>query len=107
MPKIFSASYTRGLKFLDNPAIQPPSFQVSLSQEYHMNVGGQKTTDSKVTFLRDPATGLITHHEEEWTGDKNSSGEDGFLGKMQEMRKKFSAKAVNAFVDSTPYDQQK
>jgi hypothetical protein len=98
-----------------------------------MKVGGQKTTDSKVTFLRDPATGLITQyvflllypsplpflsltfppprplrsHEEEWTGDKNSSSEDGFLGTIQEMRKKFSAKAVNAFVDSTPYDQQK
>jgi hypothetical protein len=45
-------------------------------------------------------------HEEEWTGDKNTSSEDGFLGSLQEARKKFSAKMVNAFVDSTPYDQQ-
>ena len=103
MPKIFSASYTKALKFLDNPEIvrpdppflirsatpsssptwishspslcllrsddqndimipqQPPSFQVSLSQEYHMKGGSMvKTTDSKVTFLRDPQTKLIT-----------------------------------------------
>lgn len=89
MPKIFKASETKYLAFLDNPEIvrspppppstpshilttqpirlttpppsaqKPPSFQVSLCQEYHLPVGGTKTTDSKVTFERDPSSGLI------------------------------------------------
>lgn len=33
-------------------------------------LGIEKTTDSKITFIRDPATNLILRHEEEWTGDK-------------------------------------
>jgi hypothetical protein len=37
-----------------------PSFQVSQSQEYHMKlVPFTKTTDSRITFIRDPATNLI------------------------------------------------
>jgi hypothetical protein len=49
---------------------------------------------------------MIYRHEEEWRGEKNQVSDDGFIGKLHEMRKKFTAQTVNAFVDSTPYDQQ-
>lgn len=39
-------------------------------------------------------------------GEKNQTAEDGFIGSLQEARKKIMAQTVNAFVDSTPYDQQ-
>ncbi|GHJ89373.1 hypothetical protein NliqN6_5775 [Naganishia liquefaciens] len=107
MPSIFSKSYTRAVRVLDNPEVKPPSLQISLTQEYHFKgVGSQKTVDSKITFHRDPATNLILRHEEEWAGNKNAMSQDGFWGSLQEARKKFQANLVHAVTDSTPKDQK-
>lgn len=107
MPKIFSDSITKAVKILENPEIAPPSMQVSLSQDYHFKTGGNKVVDSLITLQVDPKTKLIIRHEEEWDGKNNATAEDGFFGKVQEMRKKATAGAVDAAVDSTPKDQQK
>ncbi|WWC62228.1 uncharacterized protein I303_104824 [Kwoniella dejecticola CBS 10117] len=106
MPKIFSSSETRGLKFLENPEVQPPSVQISLSQLYKMKPTGEKLVNSLVTFHVDPSSNLILKHDEEWDAKPNTTGEDGFLGKINELRKKFTASAVHAGVDTTPKDQQ-
>ncbi|KAI5451332.1 hypothetical protein NCC49_001926 [Naganishia albida] len=107
MPSIFSESYTKAVRVLDNPEVKPPSLQISLSQEYHFRgIPGQKTTDSKITFHRDPKTNLILRHEEEWAGNKNAMSQDGFWGSLQEARKKFQANLVHAVTDSTPKDQK-
>jgi len=62
--------------------------------------------NSLVTLHVDPKTNLITEHQEEWDAKKNTTGEDGFFGKINELRKKFTAEAVKAGVDTTPIDQQ-
>ena len=59
----------------------------------------EKTLNSKITLKLDN-TGMIEHHEEEWNHEKNKTGEDGFLGKLQEWRKKADAKMVEMGVSS-------
>ncbi len=41
-------------------------------------------------------------HEEEWDGKPNTTGEDGFMGKLNEFRKKITAGAIHSAVDTTP-----
>ncbi|WWC88987.1 uncharacterized protein L201_003903 [Kwoniella dendrophila CBS 6074] len=106
MPRIFSKSETKGLKFLDNPEVKPPSVQIVLSQLYHMKPTGSKLVNSLVTFHVDPKSNLILRHDEEWDAEPNTTGEDGFFGKINELRKKFTAAAVQAGVDPTPKDQK-
>ena len=57
--------------------------------------------NSKVT-LKLNEDGKIEHHEEEWNHEPNATGEDGFIGKLQELRKKFDSKIVEAAVSSDP-----
>lgn len=106
MPAIFSQSNTTAMQVLDNPKVKPPSLQISLSQDYHFKTGGSKIVDSLITYHVDPTTRLITRHEEEWDAEKNKTSEDGFFGKIQELRKKATAGMINTFVDSTPKDQK-
>ncbi|KAF2211978.1 hypothetical protein CERZMDRAFT_84936 [Cercospora zeae-maydis SCOH1-5] len=62
----------------------------------------EKTLNSKVTLLLDK-DGFIRHHEEEWDHEPNKTGEHGgFMGKLQEWRKKVDAKMVEAGVSSDP-----
>ncbi len=47
--------------------------------------------------------GLIERHDEEWDHQTNkTAGEHGFLGKVQEARKKADAKLVEKTVPSDP-----
>jgi hypothetical protein len=48
----------------------------------------------------------LTRHDEEWDGKPNSTGEDGFFGKLNEFRKKMTAEAVKAAGTTTPADKQ-
>lgn len=108
MPKVFSKSITEDVKYLDNPEVKPPSFQIALAQNYTMKMGGaQKLVNSKLTFHIDPSSKLIKTHDEEWDGKPNTTGEDGFFGQLNEWRKKATASMVKAGVDTTPPDQQK
>lgn len=45
---------------------------------------------------------LTLRHDEEWDGKPNTTGEDGFMGKLNEMRKKVTASVVKAATDQTP-----
>lgn len=82
---------------------QPDSIVFDLTQHYVFKGSKtpEKTLNSKITLKRD-AQGLIRHHEEEWDHEPNKTGEDGFVGKLQELRKKFDAKLVEAGVSSDP-----
>ncbi|OCF43052.1 hypothetical protein I317_03146 [Kwoniella heveanensis CBS 569] len=107
MPKVFSSSETKGLKVLENPDVKPPSVQFTLSQLYKFKVPpSEKLVNSLVTLHVDPSSNLITRHDEEWDAKPNTTGDDGFFGKLNELRKKFTAAAVQSGVDTTPKDQQ-
>jgi hypothetical protein len=59
--------------------------------------GTEKTMNSKLTFKLNPQ-GLIEEHIEEWNHQGNKTADDGFMGKLQEQRKKFDAKMVSCAV---------
>ena len=102
MPKAFSVSETKSYRVLQQPS-NSPDILLDLTQHYKFKVGGaEKDVNSLITLKRDPKTGLIQHHEEEWDHKPNKDGDDGFMGKIQELRKKADAKLVEKTVTSDP-----
>ena len=80
----------------------PDSIILNLTQHYVFK--GSKTPEkevnSKVTLKLQ--NGMIEHHEEEWDHKENKDGSHGFMGKLQELRKKADAKMVEMSVSSDP-----
>lgn len=99
MPKVFKSSTTEACHVLDDPA-HPHDLRLDLTQRYVFKTGGEKTLNSLVTLKMEG--GRIVRHEEEWDHKGNSTGEDGFLGKMNEWRKKVDAQVVEKLVPSDP-----
>ena len=86
----------------------PQSLQLNLTQNYVFKSAlpgkvesGSKLVNSKITLSRN-SQGLITEHLEEWDHEPNKTTEDGFMGRIQEGRKKLSAAIVDTFVSSDP-----
>ena len=84
------------------------SLQLNLTQRYvfksivpFKEKGAEKTVNSKVS-LNMNEHGLIEEHLEEWDHEGNKTEADGFMGKMQQARKKMDAKLVEATVSSDP-----
>jgi len=100
MPKLFERSDTQKLEVLDDQQ-QPNSIVLNLTQHYVFKGSStpEKTLNSKITLKMD-SNGMIEHHEEEWDHKPNKTGEDGFMGKIQEWRKVASAKMVEMGVSS-------
>lgn len=115
MPKLFSSSTTQSCSVLEPSQATQQSSRASthageggaivldLTQHYVFkgDKTPEKTVNSKITLQLDHE-GMIQHHEEEWDHEKNKTGEDGFMGKIQEWRKKADAKLVEAGVSSDP-----
>jgi hypothetical protein len=104
MPKIFERSDTQKCEVLDSSHAKDQhtnSIVLNLTQHYVFKGSKtpEKTLNSKVTLQLD-GEGMIKHHEEEWDHKPNATGDDGFMGKMQEWRKKAGAKMVEAGVSS-------
>lgn len=111
MPKVFASSTTQKCDVLDtsgSSSTKSPGskggdtdLKLNLTQHYVFKAGKkEKTLNSLVTLtLRD---GMIQHQEEEWDHKPNTTGEDGFMGQLNEYRKKFSAKIVEKTVTSDP-----
>jgi hypothetical protein len=80
----------------------PDSIILNLTQHYVFK--GSKTPEkdvnSKITLKLQ--NGMIEHHEEEWDHKENKDGNNGFMGKLQELRKKADAKLVEMGVSSDP-----
>ncbi|BFZ56963.1 hypothetical protein PYCC9005_004013 [Savitreella phatthalungensis] len=117
MPKIFERSDTVKCDVLDHDGSSAASagagtgaaaagtttdLKLDLTQHYVFKVGGaEKTLNSLVTLKRD-AQGLVKQHDEEWDHKKNTTGDDGFFGKINELRKKFMASVIDSTVTSDP-----
>lgn len=88
---------------LEDPS-NPDAIVMDLDQHYvfkeAMGKQPDKLVNSKITLkLKD---GLIEQHIEEWDHQPNKTGNDGFMGKIQEFRKNVSAKIVGKTVPSDP-----
>jgi hypothetical protein len=102
-------------KVLSNEGVNESDILMDLTQRYVFKVGGaEKTVRSLVTLQRD-LEGKITLHEEEWDHEPNKVpaplkrivlmgeySEDGFLGKIQEARKRVGATLIDKLVSSDP-----
>ena len=84
------------------------SLEVDLTQHYVFksplpgkSEGSAKTVNSKLTFKLDNE-GKIKEHIEEWDHQGNKTGDDGFMGRLMEGRKKMDAKLVEKTVPSDP-----
>jgi len=102
MPKLFERSDTQKCEVLED-AKAANSIVLNLTQHYVFKGSKtpEKTVNSKVTLKMD-GQGMIEHHEEEWDHQPNKTGDDGFMGKIQEFRKKADAKMVDMTVTSDP-----
>ncbi|KXT12437.1 hypothetical protein AC579_694 [Pseudocercospora musae] len=115
MPKLFARSDTQKCELLhpSTATAQKPAASthqgeggaivLNLTQHYVFkgDKTPEKTLNSKITLKLDES-GMIQHHEEEWDHQPNKTGDDGFMGKIQEWRKKADAKLVEAGVSSDP-----
>ncbi|KAK3716139.1 hypothetical protein LTR37_006584 [Vermiconidia calcicola] len=107
MPKLFASSETQKCNVMESPASKKAgdssAIVLNLTQHYVFKGGKtpEKTVNSKVTLQLDEQ-GMIKHHEEEWDHQPNKTADDGFMGRLQEWRKKASAKTVEAGVSSDP-----
>lgn len=107
MPKLFAESTTEKCDVLDDAP--PNALAVNLTQHYvfkspipFKSKGAEKTVNSKLTFHFNEE-GKIEKHDEEWDHQTNkAAGDDGFMGKVQEARKKADAKLVEKTVSSDP-----
>lgn len=106
MPMLFAESTTEKCDVLaDSP---PGTLAINLTQRYvfkspipFKSKGTEKTVNSKVTFHLNQQR-LIERHDEEWDHEENQTGDDGFMGKLMEGRKKVDAKLVKKAVPSDP-----
>ena len=108
MPKVFAESVTEKCDVIEAESESPGKLAVNLTQRYTFKSmmpgkekGADKTVNSKLTFYLN-GDGLIEKHDEEWDHQENKSGGDGFMGKMQETRKKMDAKLVEKAIPSDP-----
>jgi len=106
MPKLFASSTTTSCALLAESTDR--KLALDLTQHYVFKSaiplkkeGVQKTVNSKVTLYLD-GEGLIERHDEEWDHEGNKTGEDGWVGKLMEGRKKVGAKVVEKAVSSDP-----
>lgn len=98
MPKIFASSDTKKCDVLEGSG---PDLKLDLTQHYVFKLGKkEKTLNSLITLKME--NGMIQHHEEEWDHKKNTTGDDGFMGQLNEYRKKIGAKMIAATVTSDP-----
>ncbi|KAI4252908.1 MAG: hypothetical protein LQ352_004006 [Teloschistes flavicans] len=105
MPKLFASSITEKCDILSDES-QDRKLALNLTQRYIFksiipgkSEGMEKTVNSKVTLWMN-MDGLIEKHDEEWDHEGNKSGDDGFMGKMMQARKKVDAKLVEKTVSS-------
>lgn len=101
MPKLFERSDTCKCEVIDEG--DENTIALNLTQHYVFkgNKSPEKTLNSKVTLKLD-GQGMIQHHEEQWEHQPNRTSNEGFMGALQEWRKKTDAKLVEAGVSSDP-----
>jgi len=101
LAKLFPRADIPKFRLLENPSSLPES-TILIDQDvaYYRQADASeptKTVNSLLTLERN-SSGLITKHTEEWDHQRETSSEDGFLGKLNEWRKLATAKVTNVAV---------
>ena len=72
----------------------------------YLKASPTKTINSLLTLERNQ-DGLITCHTEEWNHDRETDSSDGFMGKLNEIRKIAAAKVSLNLLSNTVFDLNK
>jgi hypothetical protein len=101
LAKIFPRADIPKFRVLQNPSSVPEStILVDQDVAYFRDAKSDsptKTINSLLTIETD-ASHKITRHTEEWNHSKQTTSDDGFLGMLNEQRKKLTASLTDTFV---------
>lgn len=107
LPALFPKAIVKQMDFLETPK-EAPAHSVLIDQtvEWYKKEQDQepvKTLNSLLTLIRDPSSGLITKHIEEWDHRAEvDSSNSGIMGTLNEYRKKTVAKLSEKTASQTP-----
>ncbi|KAF7784137.1 hypothetical protein Agabi119p4_302 [Agaricus bisporus var. burnettii] len=100
LAKLFPRADIPKFRVLENPQAVPHNvILIDQDVSYYRNPESTptKTLNSLVTITLN-GDNKIQNHVEEWNHQKNTSSEDGFLGMLNEARKKFTANLTEKLV---------
>ncbi|KAG8962378.1 hypothetical protein FRC03_004303 [Tulasnella sp. 419] len=105
LPKIFAKTRILRFRVLNNPPNIPEStILIDQDVDYHLSASsasGIKTLTSLLTLERNPQ-GQVIRHTDEFDHSRSRMADDGFLGKINEARKRLTASVVGSTIDKTP-----
>ncbi|KAI0931534.1 hypothetical protein AcW2_000403 [Taiwanofungus camphoratus] len=102
--KIFPRAEITQLRVLENPPSVPKS-TILIDQDvaYYRNPTSSPTaTVNSLLTLQTNDAHRVTRHTEEWDHKRQTTREDGFLGLLNEQRKKLTAGITGMFVSQEP-----
>ncbi|KAI0800760.1 hypothetical protein C8Q74DRAFT_1238626 [Fomes fomentarius] len=109
LAKIFPRADLPSFRVLENPPSVPKS-TILIDQDvaYYRDPKGEptKTVNSLLT-LETNDKHQVVRHTEEWNHLRETNREDGFLGTLNEYRKKLTANTTGLFVSQEPPTQKK
>jgi len=105
LAKIFPRADLPKFRILDNPSSVPKTTilidqDVAYYRDPH-STSPTKTVNSLLTIEINDSN-QVTRHTEEWDHKRESTSHDGFVGLLNEQRKKLTAGVTNMFVSSDP-----
>ncbi|KDQ63132.1 hypothetical protein JAAARDRAFT_29133 [Jaapia argillacea MUCL 33604] len=107
LAKIFPKADIPKFRVLSNPSSLPKN-TILIDQDiaYYRDPKSSptKTVNSLLT-LETSDSGLVTHHQEEWDHKREPTSDDGFVGYINEQRKKLTAGLTDMFVSKEPPKQ--
>ncbi|KAI0756486.1 hypothetical protein C8Q80DRAFT_1128886 [Daedaleopsis nitida] len=109
LAKIFPRADIPSFRVLQAPPSVPKStILIDQDVSYYRDPKGEptKTVNSLLT-LETNDKHQVVRHTEEWNHRRETSGEDGFLGMINEQRKKLTANITGLFVSQEPPTEKK
>ncbi|KDR85737.1 hypothetical protein GALMADRAFT_234798 [Galerina marginata CBS 339.88] len=101
LAKIFSRSDIPKFRILQNPSTVAPN-TILIDQDVAYFLDAKSSSPTKVVnsllTLKFDDTNKVVSHNEEWDHKKTTTNEDGFLGLVNEKRKKLTAGITDMFV---------
>lgn len=101
LPKLFPRADINRFRILSGPPSGPPNTMlIDQDVAYFRDVNASspfKTVNSLLTLRMNDAH-KVTSHSEEWDHKRETTSEDGFIGMLNEQRKKATAGLTNSFM---------
>ncbi|KAI0275130.1 hypothetical protein BC834DRAFT_921277 [Gloeopeniophorella convolvens] len=96
LPKLFPRADIQKFRVLENPPGTPASLLL-VDQD---SASPFKVVNSLLTLELDDAH-QVTRHTEEWNHQRETTADDGFLGMLNEQRKRLTASLTDAYMSKS------